>query len=36
MYGFTDNDMMVETIKELTKTEENEDVTSNEVLQWAR
>ena len=29
IYGLNDNDMMVEIIKELMKSEENKDVTSN-------
>ena len=36
MHGLNDNVMMAEIIKELRETEENKDVTSNEVLQWAR
>ena len=27
---------LLRNIKDLTKTEENKDVTSNEILQWAR
>ena len=36
IHGLNDNDMMVEIIKKLTKSEENKDVTSNQAPQWAR
>ena len=31
-----DDDMMIEIIKELSRTEENENVTSEKILLWAR
>ena len=37
IHGLNDNDMMVEIIKgKLTKSVENKDVTSNQLLLWAR
>ena len=36
IYGLNDNDMIIGIIKELTKTEENKDDTSGQVLLWAR
>ena len=36
IHGLNDKDMMVEIIKELTKMEENKDVTIGQVLLWAR
>ena len=36
IHGLNDNSIEVKVIKEISKTEENKDVTINEVLQWAR
>ena len=36
IHKLNDNDMMVEIIKDITKNEENKDVTGNQVLLWPR
>ena len=36
IHGLNDNDMLVEIIRELTKTEEGSDVASKQVLVWAK
>ena len=36
IHGLNEHGLMVEIIKELIKTEENKDVTRNEILQWTR
>ena len=36
IHRLNDDDMMVEIIKDFTKSEENKDVTGNQVLPWAR
>ena len=34
IHGLNDHNMVIEIIKELTKTEENENMTSEQVLAW--
>ena len=36
IHGLNDNDMLVEIIRELIKTEEGSDVTNKQVLVWAK
>ena len=35
-HGLNDDDMIIQIIKELLKTEENENVTIEQMLAWAR
>ena len=36
LHGLNDNDMLAEIIRELTKAEESADITSHQVLGWAK
>ena len=36
MHGLSDNDMLIEIIRELTKVEEGADITCEQVLDWEK